>query len=159
MADEHLFDFLDPADVVRACHIIPSFTSKRKHSGGPGVSACAGDKDDRREYYVNRFVDHDMLMCFHFGLGVGHIYSHHSTLQSEPLHGASARQAVIAHDIEVPIDNIEVTEGNIEDKEDDEDNEAPRSGGLEQQFGSSNKSLLSQFNEMYDSELELDYEN
>lgn len=54
LADEHPLDFLDPADVIRGCHIIPSFTSKKKHSRGPGVSACAGDKDDWRDYYVNR---------------------------------------------------------------------------------------------------------
>jgi hypothetical protein len=54
MADEHSFDFLDPADVLRGCHIIPSFASGRKHHDGVGVSACAGDKDDWFEYYVNR---------------------------------------------------------------------------------------------------------
>ncbi|KAG1823887.1 uncharacterized protein BJ212DRAFT_1444804 [Suillus subaureus] len=54
MADEHSFDFLDLADVLRGCHIIPSFTSKRRCPDGSGLSACAGDKDDWCAYYVNQ---------------------------------------------------------------------------------------------------------
>lgn len=113
------------------------------------------------ELIIFSFVDRDMLMCFHFGLGVGYIYSHHCTSESEPLNGASTRPAIIAHDIEVPIDNLKVVEGDEEDEEDSasEDDETSISHGLEQQFGSSNKLLSSQFDEMYNSELELDYEN
>ncbi|KIK32033.1 hypothetical protein CY34DRAFT_66591, partial [Suillus luteus UH-Slu-Lm8-n1] len=77
LMDEDSFDFLDPADVLRGCHIIPSFASHRKHSDGLGMSASAGDKDNWHEYYINRFVDWDMLMQFHFGLGVGHVFSHY----------------------------------------------------------------------------------
>jgi hypothetical protein len=54
MADEFSFDFLDPADVLRGCHIIPSFADGKRHPDGLGVSACAGDKDDWCQYYVNR---------------------------------------------------------------------------------------------------------
>lgn len=54
MLNEFSFDFLDPADVLRGSHIIPSFADGKKHSNGLGVSACAGDKDDWRQYYVNR---------------------------------------------------------------------------------------------------------
>jgi hypothetical protein len=54
LADEHSFDFIDPADVLRSCHIIPRFNSGKKHEDGLGLSACAGDKNDWREYYVNR---------------------------------------------------------------------------------------------------------
>jgi hypothetical protein len=54
LAHEQSFDFLDPADVLRGCHIIPRFSSCKKHVGGLGVSASAGDKDDWNEYYVNR---------------------------------------------------------------------------------------------------------
>ncbi|KIK35174.1 hypothetical protein CY34DRAFT_56217, partial [Suillus luteus UH-Slu-Lm8-n1] len=75
VTNEHSFDFVDPADVLRGCHIIPRFARGKRHADGLGVSACAGDKNDWREYYVNRFVDRDMLMRFHFGLGVGHVYS------------------------------------------------------------------------------------
>ncbi|KAG2062683.1 hypothetical protein BDR04DRAFT_1123777 [Suillus decipiens] len=35
-------------------------------------------------YFVNRFVDRDMLMHFHYGLGVGHVYSHEEALDPPP---------------------------------------------------------------------------
>jgi hypothetical protein len=54
LTNEHSFDFLDPADVLRGCHIIPRFARGQRHTDGSGVSACAGDKDDWCEYYVNR---------------------------------------------------------------------------------------------------------
>jgi hypothetical protein len=54
MADEHSFGFLDPADVLRGCHVIPSFASGKRHHDGLGMSACAQDKHDWCEYYVNR---------------------------------------------------------------------------------------------------------
>jgi hypothetical protein len=27
---------------------------------------------------IHRFVDRDMVMRYHWGLGIGHVYSHHS---------------------------------------------------------------------------------
>jgi hypothetical protein len=54
MTDEYSFDFLDPSDVLRGCHIIPSFEKGKRHPEGSGMSGCAGDNDDRREYFVNR---------------------------------------------------------------------------------------------------------
>jgi hypothetical protein len=54
MVNECSFDFLDPVLVLRGSHIIPAFTSLRKYQNGLGVSACAGDKDDWQEHYVNR---------------------------------------------------------------------------------------------------------
>lgn len=52
--DEHSFDFVDPADILRGCHIIPCFAKRKKHPDGSGVSTCAGDKNDWLEYYMNR---------------------------------------------------------------------------------------------------------
>ncbi|KAF8440941.1 hypothetical protein L210DRAFT_3645184 [Boletus edulis BED1] len=40
------------------------------------MSCCAGDSDDWKCYHINCFVDRDMLMHYHFGLGIGHVYSH-----------------------------------------------------------------------------------
>lgn len=54
LTDKHSFDFLDPANVLCGCHIIPRFTSGRRHEDGVGVSACAKDKDDWCKYYINR---------------------------------------------------------------------------------------------------------
>jgi len=39
---------------------------------GKGLSRCAKDGSDWVRYYINRFVDRDMVMRYHFGLGVGH---------------------------------------------------------------------------------------
>lgn len=54
LSNNYTFDFLDPSDVLRGCHVIPSFASHKKHPDGLGLSACAGDKGDWREYYINR---------------------------------------------------------------------------------------------------------
>lgn len=48
------FGFLDPADVIRACHILPRFTLGRTNHDGRGVSKYAKDSDDWRMYYINR---------------------------------------------------------------------------------------------------------
>ena len=54
MADKHTFGFVDPANVLRSCHIIPSFADGRLHPDGIAMSHCAGDADDWRRYYINR---------------------------------------------------------------------------------------------------------
>ena len=54
MADQDAFGFVDPADVLRGCHIIPSFTDGQLHPDGVAMSHCAGDSDDWKRYYVNR---------------------------------------------------------------------------------------------------------
>jgi hypothetical protein len=54
MAHEKAFGFLDPATIVRGCHIIPAFSSGRRYADGQGISRCAGDASDWHSYYVNR---------------------------------------------------------------------------------------------------------
>lgn len=54
--NEDSFGFLDPADVLRATHLIPCFSKGMRHKDGKGLSGTAGDKGDWREYYVNRQV-------------------------------------------------------------------------------------------------------
>jgi hypothetical protein len=92
VASEEAFGFVDPKDVLRGCHIIPAFVKGKRHSDGIGISRCARDGQDWVRYHVNRcvecaialididppnrFVDRDMLMRYHWGLGVGHVYSH-----------------------------------------------------------------------------------
>ncbi|KAF7969982.1 hypothetical protein HWV62_25400, partial [Athelia sp. TMB] len=78
------FGFLDPADVMRACHVMPHFRHGLRHADGKGLSPCAHDSKDWSGYLLNRFVDRDMLMRFHWGLGVGHVYAHRS-----PCHNSS----------------------------------------------------------------------
>ncbi|KAF9227536.1 hypothetical protein BS17DRAFT_793237 [Gyrodon lividus] len=70
------FGFVNPEDIVRGCHIIPAFAHGRLHPDGNPVSMNARDSDDWRFYYVNRFVDRDMLLRYHWGLVVGHAYTH-----------------------------------------------------------------------------------
>jgi hypothetical protein len=53
MNDESSFDFIDPEYILRGCHIIPALARGKRHHDGLGVLACAGDKEDWREYYVN----------------------------------------------------------------------------------------------------------
>ncbi|KAG2347120.1 hypothetical protein BDR05DRAFT_945499 [Suillus weaverae] len=64
------FDFLDPSDVLRGCHIIPYFKKGKRHPEGPGMSGCAGDNDDWREYFLNCW-DHG-LYCQKVGHGGNH---------------------------------------------------------------------------------------
>ena len=53
-ASKDAFSFLDPADVVRACHIIPAFSAGRRYLDGNGISCCARDTNDWRSYCLNR---------------------------------------------------------------------------------------------------------
>ena len=54
ITNQDAFGFVDPANVLRGCHIIPSFADGRLDSGGVAVSHCAGDSDDWKRYYVNQ---------------------------------------------------------------------------------------------------------
>ena len=46
--------FVDPADIVRATHVIPGFPYGRIHSDGNGLSYLSRDGSDWKRYYVNR---------------------------------------------------------------------------------------------------------
>ena len=50
---EGAFGFVDPHDVLRACHIIPAFSNGKKYQDGVGISRCAHDSQDWACYYVN----------------------------------------------------------------------------------------------------------
>ena len=94
MNDVNAFDFVDPADILRGCHLIPAFAKGRSHLDRISFSPISRDGDDWKYYYVNRykcfqpfdmihllmltqrFVDRDMLLRYHWGLGIGHTYSH-----------------------------------------------------------------------------------
>jgi len=54
MADRDSFGFIDPSDVLRSCHVVPSFVKGKLHADGQGLSFCAGDSSDWAAYYVNR---------------------------------------------------------------------------------------------------------
>lgn len=56
IASEGAFGFVNPDNVLRACHIIPVFSGGKKHQDGVGLSRCAHDAHDWSQYYVNRWV-------------------------------------------------------------------------------------------------------
>lgn len=54
--DNDAFDIIDPADVLRGCHVLPRFSLGPRHSDGVGLSPLAQDSSDWTEYYINRSV-------------------------------------------------------------------------------------------------------
>ncbi|KAG1734767.1 hypothetical protein EDD22DRAFT_960020 [Suillus occidentalis] len=77
VTNEHSFDFVDPADVLRGCHIIPHFARGKRHADGSGVSACVGDKNDWRKYYVNRDLSPSIMpVSVHFLTAPLQCYQH-----------------------------------------------------------------------------------
>jgi hypothetical protein len=58
LTDEHSFGFLNPDDVLRACHVIPLFQQGSACERGPGLSCCDQDHDheDWKLYAINRCV-------------------------------------------------------------------------------------------------------
>lgn len=65
-----VFGFLDPADVIRACHLIPAYHLGHTFSFLE-PSLARDNEGDWYAYYVGRFVDRDMAMRF-VGLGIGY---------------------------------------------------------------------------------------
>jgi len=56
MADERAFGFVDPKDVLRGCHVLPTFARGRARIDGVGLSRLAHDAQDWSRYRVNRCV-------------------------------------------------------------------------------------------------------
>jgi hypothetical protein len=50
------FGFIDPSDVLRACHMIPAFAQEPLHLDGIGMSPLARDSSDWVTYYGMRRV-------------------------------------------------------------------------------------------------------
>ncbi|EJD40005.1 hypothetical protein AURDEDRAFT_22119, partial [Auricularia subglabra TFB-10046 SS5] len=65
------FGFLNPAVVLRACHLIPGFAHGRTMELLAPSDHSDSKVGDWLYYYVNRFPDCDMLQRF-TGLGIGH---------------------------------------------------------------------------------------
>jgi hypothetical protein len=56
MANDNAFGFVDPMDVLRGCHIIPTFRHGQIHRDAISLSRCAEDAQDWQRYNVNRYV-------------------------------------------------------------------------------------------------------
>ncbi|TFK68774.1 hypothetical protein BDN72DRAFT_650911 [Pluteus cervinus] len=64
------FGFIHPSLVIRPCHLIPAFAEGRTIEY-LGRSLVRHPDGDWKSYYVNRFVDRDMVMRY-LGSGIGH---------------------------------------------------------------------------------------
>ncbi|KAF8074943.1 hypothetical protein FPV67DRAFT_1408331 [Lyophyllum atratum] len=80
VTDEFSYGFVDPSDVLRGCHLIPSFHLGQVYPPGDhGLSHCAQDQHDFKSYSVGRFVDRDIAIRYHWGVGIGHTYASPAT--------------------------------------------------------------------------------
>ncbi|KAH7924391.1 hypothetical protein BV22DRAFT_1195981 [Leucogyrophana mollusca] len=66
------FGFVDPAQVLRACHLVPAYSQGCTTQLLGRSIARDTPAGDWVNYHVMRFVDRDMMMRY-LGLGVGHI--------------------------------------------------------------------------------------
>ncbi|KAF8175172.1 hypothetical protein BJ912DRAFT_826532, partial [Pholiota molesta] len=74
-SDDYAFGFLDPALVIRGCHLLPVFADGKTNDLMTAVddteARLPGQRDDWANFYVGIFVDRDMLTRF-LGNGIGH---------------------------------------------------------------------------------------
>lgn len=56
MNEDEAFGFIDPADVLRSCHLIPDFSEGKLHPDCQAMSRASRDAHDSKQYYVNRFA-------------------------------------------------------------------------------------------------------
>ena len=63
MHREDAFGFVDPADILRCCHLIPAFADGKQHPDGITLSQNSCDADDWKYYHVNRYVNPFSLIC------------------------------------------------------------------------------------------------
>ncbi|EJD49366.1 hypothetical protein AURDEDRAFT_45492, partial [Auricularia subglabra TFB-10046 SS5] len=70
-SDPDAFGFVDPAIVVRACHLIAGYAHGQTDELLAPSKLRDTDDGDWRYYYADRFADNDMMMRY-TNLGVGH---------------------------------------------------------------------------------------
>ncbi|KAJ3766797.1 hypothetical protein FB446DRAFT_708323 [Lentinula raphanica] len=125
--DPEAFGFVDPSDVIRACHIIPAYAYEKTTQFLPGPSLARQESDNNEDYfryYVNMWVDRDMFMRFRGG-GVGHKATLLATSVFEEENTASMG------DLEELYDRVSTMPGEDDDsteEEEEEEEEAERAG-------------------------------
>jgi len=129
VSDPGAFDFLDPDLVIRAIQLIPRFVGGRTTMFlGRSIVRPPDDNDeDWLHFYVNMFVDRDIVMRFR-GDGVGHKSTREATQclreDRDPLDESDQADAPDDETvIEVVPNGHGSDEEGAEDNEDDEDNE------------------------------------
>ncbi|KAG8793964.1 hypothetical protein FRC12_001023 [Ceratobasidium sp. 428] len=68
------FDFIDPKDIIRAAHLVPEFAASTTNGFIQALTSVSHNNCNQtnwKGYYVNLFVDRDMLMRY-IGGGMGH---------------------------------------------------------------------------------------
>ena len=53
LMDHAAFDFINPLDVLRGCHVLPRFSLGQQHSNGAGILCSGKDSEDWMEYHMN----------------------------------------------------------------------------------------------------------
>ncbi|KIJ57944.1 hypothetical protein HYDPIDRAFT_34653 [Hydnomerulius pinastri MD-312] len=119
MANTDAFGFVDPADVLRCCQLIPAYAEGRLHPDGIGMSRGARDCEDWKFYYINRFVDRDMVMRYHWGMGVGHVYAYTSSSTNGGQQDNSQFVSGLVDDAETSLEEAQDDSNEIQELEDD----------------------------------------
>ncbi|KAJ3755244.1 hypothetical protein EV360DRAFT_86085 [Lentinula raphanica] len=123
--DPEAFGFVDPSNIIRACHVIPAFAYEKTSQFLPGSSLARQGSDkiqDYFRYYVNMWVDRDMFMRFRGG-GVGHKATLLATRVFEQ------HNTVGLGDLEELYDSMGARLDEDEDTTEDEDEEGEEGNG------------------------------
>ncbi|TFK25959.1 hypothetical protein FA15DRAFT_638473 [Coprinopsis marcescibilis] len=108
--------FVNPNDVVRACHIIPKFSQGQRYNQTTGgSSALVNDVEEWLSYSVNRFADRDMFMRYECGHAVGHIYPGLDTSTLDSL--STPGRCLLQDGEEVRMEGNLNLEGDVSDSE------------------------------------------
>jgi hypothetical protein len=60
------YDFINPADIIRGCHVVPAFSQGKSDTNRRGNAAHANFARGWNRYYINRYVS--FLYIPHFKL-------------------------------------------------------------------------------------------
>ncbi|KAJ7587294.1 hypothetical protein C8J56DRAFT_1083768 [Mycena floridula] len=126
--DPTAFGFIDPASTLRAVHLIPGFAHGQTSELLPPSIARRPDENDEdyNRYYVNMFVDRDMLVRF-CGMGVGHKSTRHATRVLE----RQLREAMGLQTDEVTPDEQESNASEVSESGSEEELEAESEGAAD----------------------------
>ncbi|VDC05387.1 unnamed protein product [Peniophora sp. CBMAI 1063] len=136
--DVEPFGFIDPADVLRASHMIPAFAHGQT-AALIGTSVVRPELGEWRWHYVNFFVDRDMVLRYRGG-APGHTSTRTATdyfLDDLDKLDLEAREAQRAADKSRSDEDVEMDEDSqMEDDEDetDEDEDETRSAASDESF-------------------------
>ncbi|KIJ54888.1 hypothetical protein M422DRAFT_152963, partial [Sphaerobolus stellatus SS14] len=131
------FGFLDPSLVIRAVHLIPVFSEGRTNELlGESIARQYDKEKDSKDwcfFYVNRFVDRDMLMRY-MGGGIGHSIHYRVvnsvTLEFDP---STEEPGQDDPDMEKEISEADFEIEEEEEPEDDDEAEDPDDDNKEEE--------------------------